>query len=80
MGENGNCETMTIKCKKCGKRAPAKAEACPNCGNPISAESRAEAEQLPYHMVAFGCLSMVLLVFAIQGVVLVIKVVLALLR
>ena len=71
---------MTIKCKKCGKRVPAKAESCPNCGNPISEEERAEAEQMPYNMVAFGCLSMVLVVFAIQGVVLVIKVVRALLR
>lgn len=66
---------MTMRCKKCGAEVPAKAVSCPSCGDPISEQDRAEAKQMPYNMVAFGCITMVLVVFAIQGVVLLVKVV-----
>ena len=65
---------MTMRCKKCGGKVPDGALSCPNCGDPISEQDRAEAKRMPYDMTAFGCITMVLVVFAIQAVVLVIKV------
>ena len=71
---------MTMRCKKCGHKVPPREPRCPNCGDPISEQDRAEAKQMPYDLTAFGCITMVLVVFAIQAVVLVIKVVLQLFK